>query len=460
LILAKGRVQFVVNGPLPPHTVEASLRATLDKQLSQINAPGLHGAPAYDVQFVRADSALSALDALASALDGAAANKGAAIAAFQRDFVASNASPLSGALAAALPADHQAATAGATAHLALAYVEGVVAADRAVLSQARTVVNGLERAASEGAGKAHRLSLVARGVEGGVVEGSVEQSVAASKADIQHLFSSRFSWLGLLARLRVDDVGAELGAYLSRSFARDMETQLVFEAGELAQLQSYLGDRSRETARNLSTKAKPSVPGAGAKATAEVGHPFCSPVLLNHLDSLALSVPPVTARTLLAPVTARRTQLLTTAVPRLQVGAQRALLASAGLGLASAAGAWTLAVPPLQLISGNTAFATALLGIVGALALGQNLGARAQRRWWRDWNRVTDMLKEDLAANYDASVDTLVLARPRAAADGLSELVDRRAHRLDELERSVDALHARVVREQHEHEHEHTNGSS
>jgi Skp family chaperone for outer membrane proteins len=55
------------------------------------------------------------------------------------------------------------------------------------------------------------------------------------------------------------------------------------------------------------------------------------------------------------------------------------------------------------------------------------------------------MLKDDLAANYDRTVEALVLARPTVAADGLKALVARREERLEALQTKVKALHARIV---------------
>lgn len=439
LVLAKGNVHFVVNGTLPPHVTEEQLRARLENQIKSVVAPGLHGKAECSVSFVKAETALKALFALDVALAGQAGNKGSAFDVFQRDFLASNLGPLQSQLITSLPAEYQLKTAACTAHLALAYTEGVIAGDRSVLSQAANVVTELRSEAHNAGSRAERVSVVARGIEGGVVEGSVEQSLDSSKRDLEHMFSSRFSWLGLVARLRVDDVAAELGAYLSRSFARDVERQLIFEAGELAQLQTSLGEQANKTARTLIA------PHAADTNSPHPGHPFSSPLLLNHLQSLALSVPRVTPGTLLAPVTTRRNQLLATAVPRLQVAAQRSLMTTYALALCGSSVSWCACMPPFDLVSGYAALGTGALSIVGSLAMGQALWQRAQNKWWKDWNRVTDMMKDDLAETYDAAVEGLVLAQPDAAATGLSTLVDKRQSRLDDLERRSQVLHSRLA---------------
>lgn len=53
-------------------------------------------------------------------------------------------------------------------------------------------------------------------------------------------------------------------------------------------------------------------------------------------------------------------------------------------------------MPPIEILSAGTAGGLGLLSIVGSLALGQKFWAGAQRKFWRDWNRVTGMLKGDL----------------------------------------------------------------
>ncbi|CAK9786695.1 hypothetical protein CC85DRAFT_262677 [Cutaneotrichosporon oleaginosum] len=433
LALGKGHVQFIVNGPLPAHQTEETLRAMLDKQLAAIAVPT--GCKSYDVTFVQADLALRALDALARALsepDGE--SKGLAFDTFQHDFPASKIGPLQAQLMHLAPTDAQIATAASTARLALAYTNGVVASDRDVLRKASDVVSQLRKEAVDGSGRARRLSVVSMGSSSGIVDGSVDASIRTNKHALEQLFKGRLSWLGILTRLRVDDVNGDIGGYIARNFARDIEQQLVFEAGQLSQLQSQLGKQSDETARSLTSSS----------TSERAGHPFSSPLLLNHLASLALAIPSVTPTSLLPPVATRRAQLVNTAVPQLQVTAQRALGSSITLALAGTAGAWTAFAPPLSWISGATAVGLGALAVVSSLALGQAWWAKGQRRFWKDWNRVTAMLKDDLCANFDSTVDKLVLARPRVTADGLQELVRKREERLNKLEHRIITLEEHV----------------
>lgn len=432
LALGKGHVQFIVNGLLPPHQTEETMRAALDKQIAAVAVPT--GCKSYDIAFVQADRALRALDALAGALGGPEGeSKGLAFDTFQHDFLASKIGPLQAELMHLAPPDAQMATAASTTRLALAYTSSVVASDRDVLRKASDVVSDLRREAADGSGRARRLSVVSMGSSSGVVDGSVDASVRTNKHDLDQLFKGRLSWLGILTRLRVDDVNGDIGGYIARNFVRDIEQQLVFEAGQLSQLQSQLGSQSDTTARSLTSSSSD-----------RAGHPFSSPLLLNHLASLALAVPAVTPTSLLPPVATRRAQLVNTAVPRLQVTAQRALGSSVALALAGTAGAWTAFAPPVSWISGATAVGLGALAVVSSLALGQAWWAKGQRRFWKDWNRVTAMLKDDLSANFDSTVDKLVLARPRITADGLQELVRKREERLNTLEHRVRALEEHV----------------
>lgn len=166
--------------------------------------------------------------------------------------------------------------------------------------------------------------------------------------------------------------------------------QMVFESGQLSHLQSSLSSSSDEIIRQLShTSTSPT-------QSPPHPHPFTSPLLANHLSTLSLSIPPLTPTTLLSPILTRRNQLVTQSIPRLQLSAQRALLTTYSTALLGASLSWAAYVPPIEILSAGTAGGLGLLSIVGSLALGQKFWTGAQRKFWRDWNRVTGMLKGDL----------------------------------------------------------------
>ena len=119
-------------------------------------------------------------------------------------------------------------------------------------------------------------------------------------------------------------------------------------------------------------------------------------MLLNHLSTLSLSVPPLESSSFLSPIEKRRQQLVTQSVPRLQLSAQRSLLFTLAVAASGIAGSWVAFIPPFSLVSGATATGLGLLSIVGSLALGQRLWGKAQRKFWDDWKRITHMLRGDL----------------------------------------------------------------
>ncbi len=117
-------------------------------------------------------------------------------------------------------------------------------------------------------------------------------------------------------------------------------------------------------------------------------------------------------------------------------------------------------MPPVASLSLGTAIGLGILCAVGSVAMGQRLWLRAQKRFWKDWTRLTQMLKGDLQVSHPASsdhaesntlqtrfstgVETQVLAKPLAAADGLEKLIAKRDRRLDDLQTRVDGLRSRL----------------
>lgn len=127
--------------------------------------------------------------------------------------------------------------------------------------------------------------------------------------------------------------------------------------------------------------------------------PFSSPLLANHISSITLAIPPIEATSLIEPILVRRDQLLSNSLPRLQVSASRAMLSTYTSGLAGVLVSWIWAVPPIALLSAPTGTGLGILSVVASVALGQRLWRRAQVRFWRDWDRIAAMLKEDLSVS-------------------------------------------------------------
>ncbi|WVF66729.1 hypothetical protein IAT40_001471 [Kwoniella sp. CBS 6097] len=451
-ILSRGNAHFVINGYLPPNTSQASIEATLKEQLAKL-IPNANSQEAtatatatanFSVSFVNAQSALQALEALATGLQDhgptSSSAKTRAFEVFQNQFLASQIGPLQSSLINSLKTEShpQLTTARTVSTLAVAHVEDIIASDRDVVKEASHTVSELRRSAQHGATKAKHLSVASRGIEGGLVEGGVDHEMAKVKSGLEERFAGRLTWLSLVGRARVDDVASELGTYLGTRFGVDLERQIIFETGQLSQLQTSLDTSSDQTIRKLS-HSHPS-----HTSTPTSTHPFTSPLLLNHLSTLSLSIPPLSPTTLLTPILTRREQLLVQSVPRLQTSAQKALLTTYSTALLGMSLSWMSYVPPLSLTSAPTAVGLGLLGVVASLALGQRMWGKAQRKFWKDWTRITGMMKGDLETRFNTALQTQVLTKPLSAADGLEKLIEKRNQRLNQLQDKVDQLRMRI----------------
>ena len=164
--------------------------------------------------------------------------------------------------------------------------------------------------------------------------------------------------------------------------------QLVFEAGQLVQLQRTMSAQVDATLRHLASRDHSNRSSSSPLLT--------FPTLLNRLSTLSMSVPPVEPQVLLEPISMRRRQILTDTVPRLQRAAHRILFTSGTLGILGAAGAWMAYITPVSTLSASTAVALGALSAVSSAALGQRMWSRAQVQFWKDWNRITMMMREDL----------------------------------------------------------------
>jgi hypothetical protein len=174
-------------------------------------------------------------------------------------------------------------------------------------------------------------------------------------------------------------------------------------------------------------------------------HPLSSPLLVNHLSTLSLSIPDLSPTTLLLPLQQRRQQIVNVAVSRLQTSARHALLTTLTLAATGIFSSWWAYVPPVELLSASTAGALGVLSVVSAAALGQNRWGKAQSRFWQEWDRATGMLRGDLQENFVAALDTRVVAKTDAAADGLDRLLQKRQDKLDLLDEAVEREAAAIA---------------
>jgi hypothetical protein len=124
--------------------------------------------------------------------------------------------------------------------------------------------------------------------------------------------------------------------------------------------------------------------------------PLSSPVLINHLSTLTLAIPDFEVDTLLEPIASRRRQVVEKAVARLQLDAQRTLFSTVGIFAVTVPTAWAACLPPLSLITGYAATGLGILGILSGLLLGQRWWQKSQAVFWKDWHRISSMLRGDL----------------------------------------------------------------
>ncbi|WRT65407.1 uncharacterized protein IL334_002350 [Kwoniella shivajii] len=451
LALSKGSVHFAINGHLPPNTSQSSIETKFRDQLAKIKVDSLQddipfNPSSISVSFVNSEKALNALEALSAALQdhgpSTSSAKTRAFETFQNQFLASYIGPLQTSLLTSVQtiSEPQITTARQTAALTMSHVENVISSDRDIVKNAIHTVTELRRGAQQGASKAKHLSVASRGIEGGLVEGSVEYDTDKIKTGLEEKFLGRLSWLGLIGRTRVDDIQFELGDYLNNEFGVELEKQIIFETGKLSNLQFTLDSNSDHIIRQLQSTH----PSNSTSPTPNSTHPFTSPLLLNHLSTLSLSIPPLSPASLTTPIIIRRRQLLTQSIPRLHTSAQRALLTTYATSLLGVSSSWMSFVPPISLTSASTAIGLGILSIVASLALGQRLWGRAQRKFWRDWKRITGMMKGDLETRFDTALRTQVLAKPLSAAEGLEKLIERRERRLDELQDQINQISKRI----------------
>lgn len=217
--LASGRpATVVVNGPLPQSTSVESIRQIIVTIVG--NTP--------DIFFTNSSLSLQAFAALSEGLqraDASPSNRSRAFEIFQHTYLKSNMGQLQSNLSTTASADFQSSTAVSTLSMALDHIKTTLATDRHSLNDARQVITDLRRSSRQATSHAENISVINRGIEGGRIEGGVDEELRRARHDIQQMFDGKLSWLGLVGRLRVDDVGSEMGAYVSQQFGVELERQ-------------------------------------------------------------------------------------------------------------------------------------------------------------------------------------------------------------------------------------------
>jgi hypothetical protein len=228
-LVGKSRLVLVVNGAVSSLAAEADIRDRLLQEYRSMAAPGVQ-VPDPEVVFTCAKEALSAFDTFAEAMSEglSLSERNAALVRFQRGSQRSGIGALQlkiSALAGPAVVSLRRRTSLDLATLAIHDLARTIERDRAANTEARKTGHALRTLAHEAATEAKRLSVISRGIDGGTVEGDVTQSLATTQDNISALLRQRWSWLNLIGKARVDDVGSEMGALIARSYGATLEKQ-------------------------------------------------------------------------------------------------------------------------------------------------------------------------------------------------------------------------------------------
>lgn len=225
-VIASSRpIVVVVNGPLPESTTETIATASIVEHFTALGS----GAPRPTVAFVDTSLALKALDALYDGLqepDAPSSIKSKSFEVFQHAYLKSRVGPLQSVLNDLVGENHRYRTVLSTVALATRRIAALVNADEEAMLMSRRAIKDLRDHAVRTERHAHTISVISRALDGGLVEGGVDDQVWNARRDIEAMFHGRFAWTSLLWRLRVDDVGADLGGYIAQRFGAELEEQV------------------------------------------------------------------------------------------------------------------------------------------------------------------------------------------------------------------------------------------
>jgi hypothetical protein len=221
LLASERPVTVVVNGPLPQSTSFESIREKISAQVGLGNAA--------EILFTDSSLSLQAFAALSEGLqrtDASPSSRSKAFEVFQHAYLKSNVGRLQSTLSNPTTESFQTQTAISTLKIAVEYIKNTLTSDRQALTDGWETVRSLRRKSRQAITHAKNISVISRGIEGGRIEGGVDEELRRARHDIQQMFDGKLSWLGLVGRLRVDDVGSVMAAYVAQEFGRELERQV------------------------------------------------------------------------------------------------------------------------------------------------------------------------------------------------------------------------------------------
>lgn len=221
LLAAERPVTIVVNGPLPQSTSFEAIRDKISTQVDLGNST--------QILFTDSSLSLQAFAALSEGLqrtDASPSSRSKAFEVFQHAYLKSNVGRLQSTLSSSATENYQTQTAISTLKIAVEFIKNTLASDRQALADGWDTVRDLRRKSRQAVTHAKNISVISRGIEGGRIEGGVDEELRRARHDIQQMFDGKLSWLGLVGRLRVDDVGSVMAAYVAQDFGRELERQV------------------------------------------------------------------------------------------------------------------------------------------------------------------------------------------------------------------------------------------
>lgn len=221
LLAAERPVTIVVNGPLPQSTSFEAIRDKISTQVDLGNST--------QILFTDSSLSLQAFAALSEGLqrtDASPSSRSKAFEVFQHAYLKSNVGRLQSTLSSSATENYQTQTAISTLKIAVEFIKNTLASDRQALADGWDTVRDLRRKSRQAVTHAKNISVISRGIEGGRIEGGVDEELRRARHDIQQMFDGKLSWLGLVGRLRVDDVGSVMAAYVAQEFGRELERQV------------------------------------------------------------------------------------------------------------------------------------------------------------------------------------------------------------------------------------------
>lgn len=238
-LLAHPHLQIIINGAIPSSSSLEQTRERLHRQLAHL-VPGFSSDKGtIGIGFVRADKALSAIEALGQGIaieTEVVEDRSEAIGRFQHDFTASNFGPLQEQLSfylgrvappndRSVPTEFQVQTAKTTLNVTLAYISNIVLSSSRAARAVQSSASALRQEVQQRSEHARQNSVVSRGISSGIVEGSVEEELGASEREVRALMGERLSWKKVVLGA-VDDVGEEVAAEVQKCFGRDLEERV------------------------------------------------------------------------------------------------------------------------------------------------------------------------------------------------------------------------------------------